>query len=163
MNQSETWKTLYRVGAIAAGRHADDRGILECVRSVLNWNPDIGEQPIDASCDSGVVTLTGEVDAYWKKRIAAETAESVSGVRTVRDEVSVVPTGDYHDRLIAEEIQETFRRRGEIPPGSVDVGVSRGIVTLSGLVPSWAAYSAAYETASLTRGVREVVNNLQVH
>ena len=44
----------------------------------------------------------------------------------------------------------------------VDVEVEDGIVTLSGNLPTWAAYKAAYNAAAYTSGVLDIVDNLSI-
>jgi osmotically-inducible protein OsmY len=45
---------------------------------------------------------------------------------------------------------------------NVNVVVERGDVTLSGTVPSWTAKRSAYNAASYTLGVKNVVNNIVI-
>jgi osmotically-inducible protein OsmY len=110
---------------------------------------------VEVSVDSGVVTLTGSVDAFWKKTLAEEISQSLGVVRVV-NKLSVVPGMDMNDEKIAGDIVNAIDRNLHVDAGSVNVKVHQGDVTLSGKVPNWMGYRSAYEAALFTRGVREV-------
>jgi osmotically-inducible protein OsmY len=57
-----------------------DMEIKERVEDILAWDPVIDEAPILVSVKSGIVTLDGTVDAYWKK---AAVENKISGIRGV--------------------------------------------------------------------------------
>jgi osmotically-inducible protein OsmY len=67
------------------------------VRSIIGWNADIGGSRVSASVRRGHVTLTGRVDAAWKRDRAAELVSYVGGVTGITNEIAVIPTGRAED------------------------------------------------------------------
>jgi osmotically-inducible protein OsmY len=141
---------------------AADLALASRVRTVLSSSADLEGQDIAVTARNGVVTLEGTVDAYWRKLEAERLAAGISGVTSVSDELAVAPSADLRDEAIAEDVLRAIERNVDAPPGSVDVSVRNGIVTLGGVVESWSAHAAAYEAAADTPGVRGVVDELLV-
>ncbi len=139
-----------------------DEDIASSIDSKLLWNTAIDSTKIDVSVDGGVVELEGAVDAYWKKLRAGTLAMDVSGVIDVKNEVAVVPTDDYVDKAIAQDIVDSLERRFTVDEENVNVTVENGIVTLTGTVEDYTAYASAENAAELTAGVIDVDNKLYV-
>ncbi len=139
-----------------------DAEIQENIQNILSWNTNIDILDIDISVEGGVVTLEGTVDEYWKKWKAVELASDINGVIDVLDEMTVVPTGSFIDKDIAETIRDAFDRNLYIDANDITVEVEHGKVTLTGVVPTNFVRSKAGDIASYTAGVIEVHNNLVV-
>jgi osmotically-inducible protein OsmY len=110
---------------------------------------------IDATAADGAVTLTGKV-RYPHERDEAETVvANVEGVRSLEDEIEVVPprptSDDVHD-----DIAKALERNAKIDAADISVQSSRGTVTLTGVVESWANHDAALAAAWAAPGVSEV-------
>jgi hypothetical protein len=67
---------------------SDDR-IEEDVNERLTWHGDIDATDIQVDVNDGVVTLDGQVNSRWEKRMAEDVADSVSGVWDVDDKLNV--------------------------------------------------------------------------
>jgi len=139
-----------------------DAEIRNNIQNILSWNTDIDVMDIDVSVEGGVVTLEGTVDEYWKKWKAVELVSDVSGVIDVLDEMTVVPTGSFIDKDIAETINDALDRNLYIDSEGITVEVEHGKVTLTGVVPTNFVRSKAGDIASYTAGVIDVHNNLVV-
>ncbi|TFG05926.1 BON domain-containing protein [Candidatus Thorarchaeota archaeon] len=139
-----------------------DEDIASSIDSKLLWNTAIDSTKIDVSVDGGVIELEGTVDAYWKKLRAGTLAMDVSGVMDVHNELAVVPTYDYVDEAIAKDIMDSLERRFTVDEEKVNVEVENGIVTLTGTVEDYTAYTSAENAAELTAGVIDVENKLYV-
>ncbi|MDG5816084.1 BON domain-containing protein [Chitinispirillales bacterium ANBcel5] len=136
----------------------------ELKTSMLNrflWNPSIPASQIDVEVRDGNVTIKGTVDGYWKKIRAEEIAYDMRGVIHVKNELVVVPSRDYTDREIAESIINAFERSGNIDPQRLEMQVENGIVSVAGSF-GIAEISEILHTVKFTRGVRDIVNLLQV-
>ncbi len=140
---------------------ADDE-ICGRVRAAIREDEDLEGADVDASVSGGWVTLRGSVDAYWKKLRVEELASTEVGVCGLTNELAVVPSGTYEDKLIAESIMAALERDIRVDAGAIDVRVHGGKVTLSGSVPSLPALQMAQATAQYTPGVVEVVNELVI-
>jgi osmotically-inducible protein OsmY len=71
-------------------------------------------------------------------------------------------THELDDRDIRAAIEDDFLIDSTVPFHSVDVDVDRGIVTLSGTVDTLVARERAVEMAQTIKGVRSVVDDIQV-
>lgn len=96
---------------------------------------------ISASVENGVVTLTGKVTMPYKRDAIAERVARVDGVRTVNNEVSVLPVSLFDDELrlrIARAIygNANFWSYGAMANPPIHVIVENGRVTLEGVVNS---------------------------
>lgn len=67
------------------------------------------------------------------------------------------------DEEIQRNVLEEFQWNARIQPNEIGVVVKNGIVTLTGWVDSYAKKLAAEEAAHRVRGVKAVVNDLEVH
>ena len=121
---------------------------------------DIDSSDIDVSVKAGVATLKGSVDAYWKKLKAEDIASSLSGIIAIINKLAIVPTEDYIDKDIADDIMDAITRNINVDAEAVDVRVEDGVVSLSGTVEDWNAYEAAMDAAKFTPGVIDIDDNL---
>lgn len=131
------------------------------VRNVIGWEADLEGAEIEVYVHDGWVTLRGAVEAYWKKRRAEEMASALTGVHGVTNELAIVPSRIYEDRLIAESIVAALDRNLPADVGSIDVHVQGGRVTLSGRLSNPAAFQVAEMVVENTPGVVAVDNDLE--
>ena len=112
----------------------------------------------------GVVTLTGQVDAYAKKIAAAEASHRVSGVLDVANDlvVKLPGYGPKSDAEIAESVRQALRYDAFVPEQSIRSTVASGIVTLEGTVATWSQREDAGSVVSRLAGVGGVVNRISV-
>ena len=136
-----------------------EAGILSLYRldSVLD------ESGISVEVQDGVVRLEGSVDAFWKMGRVQELIAGLSGVKEVENRLSVVPTDDYMDQALAENLTAALSRNALVDTETITVEAEDGVVTLTGTVPDWHAFRAASHTASHTAGVVELNNRLVVY
>jgi osmotically-inducible protein OsmY len=139
-----------------------DTEMRQRVENLLLWNPDIDSNDIQVSVDRGWVTLQGTVDAYWKKFECEDLSSSVSGTVGVTNELAVVPTKDYLDTDIAEDIISAIKRGSPVDIDNIDVQVSHGQITLTGVVPDTRSHITIARMVERTAGVRSIINNLQI-
>jgi len=96
---------------------------------------------VSASVKDGVVTLTGKVTMPYKRDDIEKRVTKVDGVKTVRDEIGVLPVSQFDDELrvrIARSIYNhaNFWNYGIMPNPPIHIVVERGRVTLTGVVQS---------------------------
>jgi osmotically-inducible protein OsmY len=72
-------------------------------------------------------------------------------------------TGARSDERIHEDILNELKWDYRVQPNEVGVAVKDGIATLTGWVDSYAKKMAAEDAARRVRGVRAVVNDIEVH
>jgi osmotically-inducible protein OsmY len=132
------------------------------IRSLLNMSADVDVENLDVTVRDGVVIMNGEVDNFWEKVRAGNIASDVTGVVDVDNSLTVVQTDEILDEAIAEDVESALERKAVVNADNITVRVDNGIVTLDGEVSTWMGHNAAYEAASNTIGVTDVVDNLVV-
>ena len=134
------------------------------VEAELKFDPRINSNEIGVTVKNGVITLAGSVDAYAKRTSAEEAAHRVRGVKAVANEIEVhLPTSaERNDGDIAAAAVRALEWDAMININDLDVTVSKGWVTLKGLV-NWAfeKHDAERVVQRLT-GVRGVINLLTI-
>ncbi len=149
------------VGTRSSEAPPDDE-IRENAANAIRGDFDLEDADIDVYVAEGWVTLRGEVDAHWKKQKAQETVSTVTGVRGLTNELAVVPSRTYEDKLLADSIVGALERDIHVDVSTIDVRVNGGEVTLSGSVSSLPAFRAAQAIAEDTPGVVAVNNDLEI-
>jgi hyperosmotically inducible protein len=81
---------------------------------------------INANVQNGVVTLTGKVTMPYKRDDIEKRVAKVDGVRTVNDQITVLPVSQFDDEL-------RYRIMANPP---IHIVVEHGRVTLTGVVQS---------------------------
>lgn len=132
------------------------------IEGILLLSSSIDSSNLSVSVQSGIATIDGSVDAYWKKQKVDELVMDVTGIIGVVNRISVVPSKDFLDKAIAEDIVQALDRNALINVNEIDVIVEDGVVTLSGTVQDWPALQAALNTAKYTSGVVDVMDVLAI-
>lgn len=139
-----------------------DEQLQQTIESMLRWSTSIGSKDIDVSVSSGIVTLEGSVDAYWKKLRAESIASDMYGVLDIDNRLSIVPAEKFTDEDIATEILNALERGTFVDPADVDIKVENGVVSFGGTVDSLSGINEAEDAAYYTLGVTDVINNLKI-
>jgi osmotically-inducible protein OsmY len=96
---------------------------------------------ISADVKDGVVTLSGKVTMPYKRDDIEKRVAKVDGVRTVRDQITVLPVSQFDEALrykIARSIysNSNFWNYAIMPNPPIHIVVEHGRVTLTGVVNS---------------------------
>lgn len=146
------------------GTQVDDQGI------VLRAGNRIGEAlggrgHVNVNSMNRLVLLTGEVENEADKQAAQTTAQAVDAVRTVVNELAVMPSSTVgarsQDALITTRVKARLVDATDIQAHVIKVVTERGEVYLMGIVTEREAARAA-EVAAGTQGVRKVVRVFEV-
>jgi osmotically-inducible protein OsmY len=117
---------------------------------------------IDVDTVHGIVTLSGRVDNLGAKMQAERLAEAIKGVRSVIDEITVVPSNlaadDIRRKVVAALLSDPATGGDELAVTVADDGT----VTLNGAVQSWAEHELAARVAAGVRGVTGIDNSIDV-
>lgn len=142
-----------------------DRKIRDDVLEELRWDALVDDTQIEIEVDDGVVTLAGTVDSYARKLAAQEAVHAVAGVRDVVNVIDVRPLAET--RPTDRELEATARQMlvwdALVPDRDIDVHVSDGWVTLSGVASVVAQRGEAERAIRHLSGVRGVSNQIAVH
>lgn len=162
---------LALLGACSSTRSTDaqldDAGITSKVKTKLAADPEVNPFDIDVDTLNGVVTLRGEVARETAKTEAYELAASTRGVLSVRNEIQVVPPPAKDDEPVSDawittKVKSKLTADPQVNAFNIDVDTQGGVVTLSGIVKTETARAEAEKLARDTRGVLDVVNEIQV-
>lgn len=120
---------------------------------------------ISVETRSRMVMLRGKVASEEAKAAAAEIAKRVEHVKSVRNELQVVPPADRprvdtDDKAIMSSVEQRLKEDRQLKTATINARVDSGIVTLTGEVKSLALSSRASEILSDVPGVRAVRNDL---
>lgn len=110
---------------------------------------------------NGDVTLRGLSWSLYERRLAVEDASDVVGVGRVVDLLTVYPEL-RDDRAVLEDIQYEMGLDSVLNPQTLSVQVAGGIVTLTGKAAALYEKHHAERIASRVRGVKDVINEIQV-
>ena len=118
---------------------------------------------VSVETEKGVVMLRGKVDSADSKAAAESVAQGIEGVKSVRNDLQVVPPGEQ--KAVAaddKEIKRAVESRLNSDPKlkKIDVRADAGVVTLTGEAPSITAAARASEVARQAPGVRAVKNEM---
>ena len=131
------------------------------VQDELDWDPVFDSSRVSVKAHDGNVTLTGAVDSYYDTIVASDDAWSVSGVKSLDNELMIGLVGDaIGDADIASSCREALDRDRFVPEGAVSVTVVEGWVTLGGVLHRQFQRKAAHDAVSRVDGVLGITNNV---
>lgn len=140
-----------------------DMEITDAVENEMMFDQAVPLAPIDVSTESGIVTLSGNVTNLLAKRRAGRLAETVTGVRSVINQINVQPAVDRPAAEIQADIENALLMDPATESYNVDPTVADGVVTLTGTVQSWQERRLAEKVAAGVRGVTAVQNEIDVN
>ncbi len=120
---------------------------------------------VKSSNQGPVAVLTGTVDVFDVKEEAGKRARRVKGIAAVDNEIQVggepVPDAQLQQKLI-RAIEYDRVGYGTTAFNAISVQVNSGVVTLGGQAYGPVDADSAVAVASNTKGVKDVVNDIQV-
>ncbi|MEP6671295.1 MAG: BON domain-containing protein, partial [Chthoniobacter sp.] len=118
-------------------------------------DPAVRHYAVTSTVREGVVTLNGQVAHWPEKRLAQEVAESVRGVRDVRNEIALAPRAKVTDGQLEADIARVWGEDAWLEGTALKVAVHQGQANLSGKIHSAAEKARAYNDA-LVAGAQSV-------
>jgi osmotically-inducible protein OsmY len=134
------------------------------VSTELKWRPYIHAAYIGVSARDGVVTLSGQVGHFAEKAAAESATKAVAGVKGIANDIQVVVPNLHKqtDQDIARAILNALSWDHEVPADRLRVTVTEGQVKLEGIVDWQYQKDAASRSAHHVRGVRALINLIDV-
>lgn len=117
---------------------------------------------LNVEVTDGVVRLQGSVPNLFQRDTAQRIVERIKGVLQVVNELQVTPAAGRSDEDIAADVKGALLRDTWVDESKITVRVDRGTVYLEGRVASHDERAAAEDDARFTRGVKKVVNAIEV-
>ncbi|MFD1256640.1 BON domain-containing protein [Mucilaginibacter terrae] len=133
------------------------------VQNAIKWEPLLNAAEIGVTAKNGVITLTGTVDNYLKKREAENAAKNVAGVKAVAEDIIIKFPSNFNktDTEIANEIVTALKATW-IPKDKVKVKVENGWVILEGVLHWNFQKDAAKNAVKTLMGVIGVTNDIKI-
>lgn len=118
------------------------------VQNAIKWEPLLNAAEIGVTAKDGIISLSGTVDSYAKKKEAETAAKNVAGVKAVAESIKIKISdfGKKNDTEIAREILNAWKWNWEVPEEKIKVKVEDGWVTLEGEL-EWNYQKIASENA----------------
>ena len=118
---------------------------------------------VNVETQKGTLYLRGKVDTDAAKQAAEEVAKGVDGVKSVKNELQVVPASDKKmveakDEDLTKQVKTRLQNDARLK--KVDVRVDNGVVTLQGKVANISDSARASQLARSVPGVRAVKNDM---
>ncbi|KAF3890153.1 MULTISPECIES: BON domain-containing protein [Nostocales] len=141
-----------------------DEEIQKDVLNELKWDSRVQSTEIGVAVKDGVVTLTGWVDSFYKRWAAEEAAHRVRGVLAVANDIEVrLPvSAERTDADIAAAAIHALEWDAGVSIDNLDVTVSKGWVTLRGVVEWEYQKHDAERVVRRLKGVKGVTNLLTI-
>ncbi|MDO6429519.1 BON domain-containing protein [Flavitalea sp. BT771] len=134
-----------------------DAEIQKDILNQLKWEAFLNAAEIGVAVKDGVVTLSGQVDSYYKKIGAELAVRKIAGVKAVAEEIQVGVSPVYlrSDAEIAKAVTDALKWHTAVEEDKIKILVEKGVVTLSGEV-DWnyqrqAVVDAIRNMAGITR------------
>jgi len=145
---------------IAPMQTRSDAQIGEAAAGVLAQQICLRDAAIAAEVDRGLVTLRGEADWDYQRRVAEACIRKLAGVVGIRNAITLRRREAPTD--VAVRIADAFQRHADNDARRIEVIVDDSTVRLRGAVGSRRAREAAASVAWSAPGVRSVINELSV-
>jgi osmotically-inducible protein OsmY len=147
---------------VAAEVQLTDQMVSNAVEEELALDSAVNLNNIFVQTDKGIVSLEGDTDNLLTKKRAARIASTVKGVAGVINRIEVIPPYNRSDAEIFADVAQALMSNPATEYFQISPVVSNNTVTLNGSAESWQERRSAELVAAGVRGVKEVVNNIQL-
>ena len=137
-----------------------DADLAKAVLKALQWGAAIPAGKLDVTVSHGWVTLKGEVNYGFQKKLAERVVERLSGVKGVTNLITVRSHPSPSD--LKQQIEKALLRNAETDAQHITVEVQGSKVILRGTVRSYAEKKAAEDAAWSAPGITEVDNRIVI-
>ena len=138
----------------------NDTDIARTAENVLEWTTNWPNHPIKVMVEDGWITLNGELQYEFQKKMAMTAVRHLMGVKGVSNQITIkhMPT----PASIKSDIEAALKRRALTDAQEIMVSVNGGEVTLTGVVQSWSERDMVSDSVWNTTGVTSVNDNISV-
>jgi osmotically-inducible protein OsmY len=84
----------------------NDMLIQKDVMDEIKWEPALNASEIGVTVKNGIVTLSGQVDSFYKKTAAENAAKKVVGVKAVAEDIQVGISPSFKKQIL--KLQKQF-------------------------------------------------------
>jgi len=141
-------------------RKQSDESIAQRAVQVLRWDVAIPPEEVQVHVARGIVTLTGQVDWGYQRRLAEDDVRRLHGVVMVRNQVTVKQRPDA--AIVRQKITDALKRNLADITAHISVATHGSVVELSGKVADVHQRQLAEQAAWAAPGVTHVDDHLVV-
>ena len=150
------------------GQYLDDATLTAKVKADLVKDSTVKATEIKVETTQGVVQLSGFVGSEAIRQRAEQLAQSIQGVKSVRNDLAVQPApqtaGQYvDDATITTKVKAALLADDEVKGLAIGVETSGGTVQLTGKTKSDSERQKAEQIAKNVQGVTGVQNSIAVN
>ena len=137
--------------------------IVDYIKDQLEEKMQASAMDINVFCKDGMVHMYGMVDVLAEKKLAENIAKNIDDVRKIENKITVAMDSSISDKHMEKEVinRLTGAAHSEELTG-VGVRVEDGVANLMGTADTLQQAHEAMNLASQVRGIKDVVNNIQV-
>jgi osmotically-inducible protein OsmY len=162
-NQLETREKMNR-------ENNADAWIIMKVKAALLFHRNVSGTSTEVYVKDSVVTLRGEAGSQAEKDLASEYAKDIDGVKSVDNAMSVASTprkqedelSAIDDASITAQVKMMLLTHRSTSALKTSVATDKGVVTVKGAAQNAAEKDLVTKLASDVRGVKKVVNEMEV-
>ena len=143
------------------GALASDKEIAVAIEKHLSEDRAVSFKKITVDVKSGIATLSGSVNNLLAKDRAGEAAETIRGVRSVVNTITVNPVKRPDDE-ITKDAKSALAQDPATDLYEAGVQVTNGAAILTGTVDSLAERELAGQVVKAVKGIKAVKNDLTV-
>jgi len=144
------------------GATQDDR-IERAFTNTYVYHTQLKNADISVASNAGVVTLDGRVNSDGEKQLAADAAAALPGVTRVDNKLEVYSQPpEMSDGWVALKVRGVLLFHRNVSLTGKQVTVADGVVTLTGTAANEAEKELTVQYAADVRGVKSVVDKLQI-
>ncbi len=147
------------------GTIVDDSVILTTIKSKMIADEFVKARHIDVDVLNRIVFLIGVVESSSQKRMAADIARSVEGVRKVENQLVIEKiTSDQIlvDSFLTSKIRAELIKTPDIQSNNIDVDTHNNIVRLTGVAGSHNEKMKIHQVVQDVAVNSKIVNNIKV-
>lgn len=145
---------------LAGSNNRNDTDIAHTAKSVLEWTASWPKEQVKVMVENGWVTLSGQVEYEYQRKLAATNVRDLMGVTGVSNQITLKP--HLSTSNVKSSIDAALKRRALTDSKEIIVTVTDGKVNLSGVVHSWSEHDMVSDSVWNTPGVSEVTDNITV-